>query len=82
MIFAAITGTPCIVTGSLSPKLKGCYEWIKECDYIEFSDDLGHLSELLEKLDSETGSYDHLKMREQFEPLVKCITACVNGKDE
>lgn len=34
MIFAVITGTPCITFDNLSHKVKGVYEWIKELDYI------------------------------------------------
>lgn len=37
MIFCAITGTPCIVIDSKSPKVRGCYEWIKHLDYIRFA---------------------------------------------
>ena len=38
MIFCAITGTPCIVIDSKSPKVRGCYEWIRHLDYIRFAD--------------------------------------------
>lgn len=38
MIFSAITGTPCIVFNSRSPKLKGSYDWIKDLGYIRFVD--------------------------------------------
>lgn len=38
MIFCAITGTPCIVVDSKSPKVRGCFEWIKHLDYIRFAD--------------------------------------------
>ena len=38
MIFCAITGTPCVVINSKSPKVRGCYEWIKHLDYIRFAD--------------------------------------------
>ena len=37
MIFAAISGTPCIVLDSKSPKLRGCYNWIKDLGYIKFA---------------------------------------------
>lgn len=36
MIFCAITGTPCLAFDNLSNKVSGCYEWIKELDYIRF----------------------------------------------
>lgn len=38
MIFCAITGTPCVVINSKSPKVRGCYEWIKHLNYIRFAD--------------------------------------------
>lgn len=36
MVFAAITGTPCIVLGNNHHKVSGTYEWLKELDYIEY----------------------------------------------
>lgn len=38
MIFAYITGTPCIVLPNNNYKIEGCYNWIKECGYIHFLD--------------------------------------------
>lgn len=35
MIFAAITGTPCLVLDNLSGKVSGVYNWIKELNYIK-----------------------------------------------
>ncbi len=60
MIFAAITGTPCIAIDNLSHKVSGVYEWIKELPYInllsnvsEFEDALNELLKLEEcKYDS------------------------------
>lgn len=46
MIFSAITGTPCIVVNSLSPKVKGCYEWIKDLEYIHFCDDISKIKDI------------------------------------
>ena len=36
MIFAAITGTPCLALDNISGKVNGGYEWIKELKYIHF----------------------------------------------
>lgn len=36
MIFAAITGTPCVVLSNSNHKIKGVYEWIRELPYIKF----------------------------------------------
>lgn len=36
MVMAALTHTPCIVTGALDWKIEGTYQWIKDCPYIRF----------------------------------------------
>lgn len=38
MIFAAITGTPCIAMDNISRKVSGVYAWIKELPYIRVLD--------------------------------------------
>ena len=50
MIFSAITATPCIVIDSKSPKIKGCYEWIKDLNYIRFCDDYSKISNIINEL--------------------------------
>ena len=40
MIFAYLTRTPCLVFNSKSYKLKGVYQWIKECKYIIFTNQI------------------------------------------
>lgn len=49
MIFAFITGTPCIVLNSKSPKLKGCYKWIQDTNYIFFLDNTPQFHDEFEK---------------------------------
>ena len=63
MIFATITGTPCIVIDSKSPKVRGCYEWIKDVDYIRFVDDVSRITEEYQKIPKGKHKYnnDHLK---------------------
>lgn len=39
MIFAAITGTPCIVLGNNHHKVSGTYDWLRELEYISFVSD-------------------------------------------
>lgn len=34
MILCALTGTPCLVLNSKSPKVLGCYQWIRHLHYI------------------------------------------------
>lgn len=51
MIFAYITGTPCIVLPNNNYKIEGCYSWIKNCGYIFFLDEanIGQLEVLLQR---------------------------------
>lgn len=39
MIFCYITKTPCVVLPNNNHKVKGCFEWIKDCGYIELCED-------------------------------------------
>ena len=58
MLFAAITGTPCIVIDSKSPKLRSCYEWIRHLEYIRFADDAGQIEALYMKMPKSGNQYD------------------------
>lgn len=57
MIFAAITGTPCVVLKSLDKKIEGTYQWMKKLDFIKFVttfsiDDVNSAISLLEGIQS------------------------------
>lgn len=43
MIFAAITGTPCIALSNYNQKVKGVYEWIKHLDYILYEENVDEI---------------------------------------
>jgi len=52
MIFCAITNTPCIALDNISRKVSGVYEWIKDCEFIEFVENDfsdGLIEKMLEK---------------------------------
>lgn len=44
MIFAYITGTPAIILPNSNFKVKGCYEWIKDCGNIKFIETINDFS--------------------------------------
>lgn len=50
MVFAAITGTPCLVFGNNHHKVKGTYEWISHLDYIEFLESIDEIEEKVNQL--------------------------------
>lgn len=69
MIFCAITGTPCIVVDSKSPKVRGCYEWIKELPYIRFADDVSQIAEEYAKIPKAEFKYDNEYLKKYYESL-------------
>ena len=57
MIFALLTGTPCIVFGSKTYKTSGVFEWIKsvpEYNFIRFCDNESYIEFIVNELDLST----------------------------
>ena len=50
MIFAAITGTPCIVFSNYNHKVKGSIKWFEHLDYIKYLDDPAQTEDVLKEL--------------------------------
>lgn len=73
MIFCAITGTPCIVVDSKSPKVRGCYEWIKDLDYIRFADDVSQIVEEYHKIPKTAHKYDNSHLMPYYDELAQDI---------
>jgi len=73
MIFCAITGTPCIVVDSKSPKVRGCYEWIKHLEYIRFADDISDITVEYKKIPKTTHIYDNAHLKYYYDELAKDI---------
>ena len=73
MIFAAITGTPCIELSNY--KIKGTYQWIRDLEYIKFTDDIGKISELMDDLKKVKNiKYDNSKIKKEYEKIIEAIT--------
>lgn len=73
MIFCVITGTPCIVVNSKSPKVKGCYEWVKDFEYIKFADNLSDIIDLYNSIPQKEFIYDNSKFIPLYETLKEDI---------
>lgn len=80
MIFCAITGTPCIVINSKSPKVRGCYEWIKDLDYIRFVDDITRIKEVYETIPKTLHQYDHSELDPYFDELKNDLRSLIIKK--
>ncbi|WP_207739631.1 polysaccharide pyruvyl transferase family protein [Paraclostridium bifermentans] len=75
MIFAAITGTPCIALSNYNYKVKGTYEWIKDLEYIKFTDDIERIPELIDDLKKVKNiKYDNSKIKKEYEKIIEAIT--------
>lgn len=59
MVFAAITGTPCIVFDNVSKKISGVYKWIETLDYVNLVTSTEEFKNVLEQMES--FDYDHCK---------------------
>ena len=77
MIFCAITGTPCIVIDSKSPKVRGCYEWIKNLDYIKFADRPTDIVNLYRSIPTGPHRFDNSHLQHYYEELAEDILRIV-----
>ena len=75
MLFAAITGTPCIAVDNSSHKVKGVYEWLKSLEYIVFIDKIDKVNSIIEKLlEFKEVKYDlNIKYKNYFNKIKKLI---------
>lgn len=73
MVFCAITGTPCIVVDSKSPKVRGCYEWIRHLDYIRFADDMADIAQEYEQIPQTEHYYNNSHILHYYEELAKVV---------
>ena len=73
MIFCAVTQTPCIVVDSISPKLRGCYEWIRNLEYIKFVNDVAHILDAYKTIPKKDHTFDNSHFVHYYEGLAKDI---------
>lgn len=76
MIFASITGTPCLAFDNLSGKVSGVYSWICNLEYIKLVKK-GNESNIYNLLDDlltiKTTMYDNSKIISEIEKIKKII---------
>lgn len=77
MIFAAITQTPCIVLNSLSHKVRGCYEWLKDLDYIRCVDDIEAVPAAMKDLSRVAPKYNRQYIENAMKPLYDIVKQIV-----
>lgn len=72
MIFAYLACTPCIVFENKSYKIKGVYEWIKDCDYITIAN-AEELSKLKYSEDAPNYEFDKNHYQKLVEDIKRII---------
>lgn len=74
MVFAAITGTPCIVFSNYNHKVRGTYEWIKYLPYIKYAETVEDAEKYIpELLAMEDCKYDNAPLMPYFEKLKEVV---------
>ena len=71
MIFCALTNTRCIVVNSKSPKIKGCYYWIKSLNFIKMVDSPLDIESMIDKLMSVKINNFNIEMN--YNSLIKVL---------
>lgn len=71
MIFCAITGTPCIVLDSKSPKVRGCYQWVRDLPYIRFVDTPEEITQAYHEIPKQAFSYDNASLMPYYQELAE-----------
>ncbi len=70
MIFAAITGTPCLAIDNKSKKVSGVYKWISSLDYIKICDDTDEIINNIDAFYNKGGKkYDATILEKHFAKL-------------
>lgn len=77
MIFAVITGTPCIALDNKSGKIRGVYNrWLNNLNYINFMDNINELEDNLESMyniDIHSNNYSHEYFINELTPLIEIV---------
>lgn len=75
MVFAALTGTPCIALSNSNGKVKGVYKWIRDTNpYVKYVDDLNDLASVLQELNlNQEYHYNKSECVRKFQPVVDLL---------
>lgn len=74
MIFAAITGTPCIVFSNYNHKVKGTYDWISYLPYIRYVETVDQAKAAIsELLAMKNCRFDNEPLKPYFEKLAEVV---------
>lgn len=74
MVFAALTGTPCVVFSNYNHKVKSTYDWISYLPFIRYAESLDEAKRVIpELLEMEDCEFDNRPLLPYFEKLKNTI---------
>lgn len=74
MVFAAITGTPCVVFSNYNHKVRGTYEWIKYLPYIRYVESVEEMEACIpELLAMRNCEFDNTPLKPYYEKLAEVV---------
>lgn len=76
MIFAILTGTPCVALDNLTHKIKGVYKWVEDCEYVKVANSTQEAYEFVKSFDLEKiYSYNGENLKNFYFDISKIIKA-------
>ena len=75
MILAYLSKTPCIVLSNYNYKIEGVYEWIKEIEWVVYTDKIEKIDSLTDELMGKTFIKDSKKL--EYKTLEKQLDSWV-----
>ena len=69
MLFATITGTPCVAMDNLTKKVSGVYPWIETVKYIQICKSVDDLEEMIEVVLQSNSKYDNSFLKKNYDEL-------------
>jgi pyruvyl transferase EpsI len=75
MLFAAITGTPCVALNNVSKKVEGAHDWIRHLPYVRMAESIEEVEAICADLLSGQQSfiYERLPLQPYFDELAKIV---------
>ncbi len=74
MVFAAITGTPCVVLTNNNYKIRGTYEWIQYLPYIRYVESVEEAKQVFpELLKMKDCHYDNTPLQPYFDQIKEVV---------
>lgn len=80
MVFAALTGTPCVVLANNNHKVRGTYQWIRHLPYVRFADSIEQAESWIPELLEMGGqTFDNKPLIPCFEELARVVRQYVDN---